>query len=99
VTQATHTRLIRWLWHSLYAVEWIRRYLRTPPDWRTPEERQAFHQWHIEAFAHNRRLLERRIGREELERRDRRFLADCQRLRESARARGFTGADQLVRPF
>jgi len=44
------------LWYFLYGVEWIRRYLRTPPDRWTPAQRQAFHQWGRETHEWNRRF-------------------------------------------
>jgi hypothetical protein len=71
-------------------IRWLRR-RRIPYYNGTGEQRAAYREWHLDVIAHNRRLLEARIGREELERRDRLFLESSQRLRESARARGYTG--------
>jgi hypothetical protein len=61
-----------------------------------PAYREAFLQWRRDTFAWNRRTEELRKRGEE---RDRQHMTDTARLRASARARGFTGADNLVRPF
>jgi hypothetical protein len=89
VTQATHTRLLRWLWYSLYGIEVTRRYLRTPPPdsgiagYMTPE----MWKWYRETSRHNRTIDPRTPGQRRAE--NRAHIAAAAKRRAELTALGY----------
>jgi hypothetical protein len=94
----THIRL--WLWYYLYDIEWIRRYVPTPPktflDRMTPEQRQAFHEWKINTFECHQRIHGPRTEyaspydpRWPLSQHDEQALLALKRRKDDLRARGY----------
>jgi hypothetical protein len=91
--------VIRWLWYSLYRVEWIRRYLRTPPPdsgiagYMTP----GMWEWRRDCIEWNRGFLgpvreSQSVGdwRWPFNEHDARVRRECERQSTNLRALGYT---------